>query len=193
MSTIWPNKWSSQLSSQLYVLKKISSQLSSQLCDQKNFPSWLSGQLFDFKNIKFLSMIVIFWLILVDYGKNWPFMVKYGQSKILLVHLGYFLVHLSVFWVKLWLIICQFLGNCGKNFSLVPKNCFLKSIIYSIVIGSQMSRQLFTQIFLEVKYQGNYFLNYYLKLCSWVRFWVESRSKPRLQGRGSVEGLDSDL
>ena len=27
----------------------------------------------------FLLIIVNFWLILVDYGKNWPIMFKYGQ------------------------------------------------------------------------------------------------------------------
>ena len=56
-----------------------------------------------------------------------------------------------------------------------------------------MSRQLFTQLLLEVKCHGNYFLNYYLKWLSWVRLWVESRSKPRLRGRGWVKGLDLSL
>ena len=110
-----------------------------------------------------MSIIVIFWLILVEYGKNWPILVKYGQSKVFLVHFICLLVHLGVFLEKCWLIICQFLSNFGKFFPKKIKkflssqlflNIYWKSnveaIIYSINIGSQMSRQLLSQLLLEV-------------------------------------------
>ena len=93
---------------------------------------------------------MIFGLILVDYGEKLPIMVKYGRSKVLLVHFSCFFVHLSVFLVKFWSIICQFLSNFGHFFS----KFFVKMIL---------SSQFFTQLLLEVKCEGNYLLNYYWK------------------------------
>jgi hypothetical protein len=46
---------------------------------------------------------------------------------------------------------------------------------------------------LEVNCQVNYFLNYCMIWLGQARFWVKSKSKPRLRGRGSVKGLDSRL
>ena len=172
--------------------RKISCQLSSQLCDQKKFSSQLSSQLFCFKHFFFNCRLL--W-VLVGYCKNEPIMVKYGQSKVLLVHVSCFLVHLNVFFVCEILVNYMSILKYFRSFvsQFFYKNCFIKSIICSIFIGSKMSRQLFTQLLLEVKCQGNYFLNYYFKWFSQVQFWVESRSKPRLPGRGSVKGLDSSL
>ena len=50
-----------------------------------------------------------------------------------------------------------------------------------------------TQILLEVNCQVNYFLNYFMMWLGRARFGVESKSKPELQGQGSVEGLESGL
>ena len=56
-----------------------------------------------------------------------------------------------------------------------------------------MSIQLFPQLLLEVNCQVNYFLNYCMMWLGRARFWVTSKSKPRLRGRGFVKGLDSSL
>ena len=166
--------------------------MSSQLCDQTNVSSQLSSKLLGLKNpffCHFLWFFGWFWLIMAKIGQLWSNMINQRYCWFISV---VFFVHLSVFLVKFWSNICQFLCNFSKFFflSFFSKNCFVKSIIYSIIIGSQMSRQLFAQILLEFKYQGNYFLNYYLTLFSHIRFWVKSRSKPRLRGQGSVKGLD---
>ena len=102
----WPSQWSrqflffcfsSQSLGQLFV--QINGQVNcqanhmikkkSQVNCQVNyvakffFSSQLSSQLFCLKNIILFKIIVIFWLMLVDYCKNLPIMLKYGQSKVL--------------------------------------------------------------------------------------------------------------
>ena len=64
-----------------YVIKK-----NSQVNRQVNYATKKNSQVncqvnyLVTKNISnCLSIIVIFWLILVAYGKDWPIMVKYGQ------------------------------------------------------------------------------------------------------------------
>ena len=81
-STIWPNKWPSQLSSQLYDQKK--SQVNCQVnYVTKKISSQLSSQLFGFIKINFLSIIVIFWLILVNQRYFWIilFLFFFGTFK----------------------------------------------------------------------------------------------------------------
>ena len=78
-------------------------------------------------------------------------------------------------------IICQFLSIFFLfNFlSFFSKRCFVKSIIYSIVVAIQISSQSFSQVLNEMTWSSS--------------VSVESRSNPRLRGQGSVKGLDSSL
>ena len=75
-STIWPNKCPTQLSSQLYDLKKYQVIFKSIMWPKFFQVNCQVNYLVLKKNV---SIIVIFWLILVGDGKNWPTMVKYGQ------------------------------------------------------------------------------------------------------------------
>ena len=59
-----------------YMIKKNIKLFLSQLCDQNFFKSIVKLIIWFKKNV---SIIVIFWLILVGDGKNWPTMVQYGQ------------------------------------------------------------------------------------------------------------------
>ena len=118
---------------------------------QKNFLSQKSSQLFGTKLPNILSIIVICWLILVDYGKHWPIIVEYGQSKVFLVHFSGLLVHLRVFFFRE--MVFKYMSIVKYFFS------FFSQFFLKIVLSSQ----LFTQLLLEVKYQGNDLLNYYWK------------------------------
>ena len=116
---------------------------------------------------QFLS-IICNW---ADYGQLWSII---GSSSLF-----------KFFFSKSWCIFGDFFQLYVNSWVIFEKKkksqCFIMDLL---------SFQWFTQLLLEVNCQVNNFLNYYMKWLGRARFWVKSRSKPRLRGWGSVKGLD---